>query len=65
MLVSKTLISKVLREDFQMRYRKVKNTSFLGNFERNLALRCVYGQKFLCALEMGYTIINIDQSWIN
>jgi hypothetical protein len=48
-----------------MRFRKIKEVAFLGNNERNLALRCLYAQKFFAVLQSGQTIINIDQSWLN
>ena len=62
---SRAAVSRILREQFSMRYRKIKPTSFLGNKERNLALRCLYAQKFLQVLNEGYTIINCDQTWLN
>ena len=63
--IAKKLISQVLHQVFNMRFRKVKPTSFLGNTQRSLVLRCLYAQKFLEALDSGDTIINIDETWIN
>ena len=48
-----------------MRYRKIRQITFQGNSERNLALRCLYAQRFLQVLKDGYRIINVDETWLN
>ena len=48
-----------------MRFRKVKPIAFQGNRERNLALRCVYAQRFMQVLQEGKRIINVDETWLN
>ena len=63
--VSTALIAKVLREDFQMRYQKVKKIPFAGNSERSLSLRFVCAQKLLEHLSAGKRLLNVDESWIS
>ena len=58
-------IRQALSMRFGMRYRKVKPVAFQGNRERNLALRCLYAQKFMQVLEQGKRVINVDETWLN
>ena len=63
--VGRKLISQIMRRDYEMKFRKIKPISYLGNMERNLVLRCLYAQKFLQVLNEGLNIVNIDQTWIS
>ena len=63
--VRNALIAQVMKSKFAMKYQKTRPIPLQTNRERNLALRCLYGQKFLQTLEEGHRIINIDQSWLN
>ena len=58
-------LRSILRSTFNMRFRKIRQIAFQGNHERNLALRCLYAQRFLQALQDGYRLINIDETWLN
>ena len=65
MIVSKRLVASILRNQFGMRFNKVKRVAFKGNSERSLVVRQQCALKILELLEQGYRIINIDESWIN
>ena len=62
---SKRFVSSVLRNHFDMRFQKVKRVAFKGNSERSLVVRQQCAKKMLELLEQGFTIMNIDESWIN
>ena len=64
-IVSKRLVASVLRNQFDMRFHKVKRVSFKGNSERSLVVRQQCALKILELLEQGYRIVNVDESWIN
>ena len=55
----------VLKKDFKMRFRKIREVAFQGNRERNLALRCMFAKKLLEVLSAGKRVINIDETWLN
>jgi hypothetical protein len=55
---------KILRNDFNMRYRKLKRVAFQGNTERCLVTRMLYAKKMFQLLEEGKRIINIDETWL-
>ena len=53
-----------MRDDMDMRYRKIQTISFKTNSERNLVLRQRFALAFLQAWKTKKTIINIDESWL-
>ena len=57
-------VRRVLRDDFNMRYRVLKKVEYQGNSERCLVLRMLYAKMLLLLLEQGKRILNIDQSWL-
>ena len=57
-------VYQVLRNDFNMRYRKLKRVPFQGNSERCLVTRMLYAKKMLSLLDEGKRIINIDETWL-
>ena len=57
-------VSKVLKDDFKMSYRKLKKVSFHGNSERCKVTRMLYAKKMLSLLDEGKRIINIDETWL-
>ena len=64
-IVPRSVVASTLRSRFNMRFRKIREIAFQGNRERNLALRCMYAQRFLQVLQDGYRLINIDETWLN
>ena len=54
-----------MKNQCDMRFHKVKRVPFHGNSERSLVVRQQCAKKMLELLEQGFTIINIDESWIN
>ena len=57
-------VRRVLRDDFDMRYRVLKKVEFQGNSERCLVTRMLYAKKMFELLEQGARIINIDETWL-
>ena len=64
-VVTRGAVVPLLRTTFNMRYRKIREIAFQGNYERNLALRCLYAQQFLRVLQDGYRVINVDETCLN
>ena len=55
----------MLREHFDMRYKKIKRIDYQGNSDRNLVLRSLYAKALFTALNENKIIINIDETWIS
>ena len=64
LIVPRSLVAKVLRQKFNMSYRRIKRTAYLVNTEASLVKRCAYAKVFLPLLRSGKRIINIDESSI-
>jgi hypothetical protein len=62
--VKPSLVSKVMREDLGLRWRKVKDVSLHENSIKNLVLRQRFAMVFLEAAMTKTRIINIDESWL-
>jgi hypothetical protein len=62
--VKPSLVSKVMREDLGLRWRKVKDVSLHENSIRNLVLRQRFAMVLLEAAMTKTRIINIDESWL-
>ena len=62
---AKAAAYKILRQDLQLRYRRVTKAPIQANSERCLVLRQQYAVKMLPLLASGRRIINIDESWIS
>ena len=62
--VSLAAVQRVLRRDFDMRYRVLKKVEFQGNSQRCLVTRMLYAKKMFELLEQGARIINIDETWL-
>ena len=54
----------VLREDYHMSYRTLKQTAYQGNSQRCLVTRMLYAKKMFQLLDAGKRIINIDETWL-
>ena len=63
--VSKKEVSCTLKQSCDMRFHKVKRVPFQGNSQRSLVVRQQCASKMLDLLGKGYTIVNIDESWLN
>ena len=57
-------MQRVLKDDFNMRYRVLKKVPFQGNSERCLVMRMRYAKKMLELLKQGVRVINIDETWL-
>ena len=57
-------VRDVMKNDFGLRYRKVKQIPWRGNSERCLVTRQLYAKKMLSLLDQSKRIINIDETWL-
>ena len=48
-----------------MRYRKIKRTAYLANSPRSLVVRQEFAKCMLKLLDEGYTILNVDETFLN
>ena len=53
-----------MREDCNLRYKKLKRVAWQGNSERCLVTRMLYARRLLEILDEGKRIINIDETWL-
>ena len=58
------LIRSVMRDDLDMRYRKVMPVSIHANSPKNLVLRQQFALKYIELLFKGKIILNIDETWL-
>ena len=63
-VVNERLVRKVLREDFDMRYKKIQRSNLLGNLDRSLVLRQHYAKLLIPLLADGRRIICIDETFL-
>ena len=64
-LVTPLLISKVMRKEMRMGYRKTNVVPIQSNLPRCLVLRQQFAMRMIPLLESGRRIINVDESWLN
>ena len=55
-------VKKVLREEFGMRYKRIKRIPFCGNSDRNLILRQQFALSMIKLLRAGMYVINVDET---
>ena len=53
-----------MKDNFQMRYRKIKRTAATCNSLKNIMLRHHYAKFLTNILLEGKRVLNIDESWI-
>ena len=58
------LVHKVMKEDLDLRWKKVKVVSLHENSIRNLVLRQRFAMKLLDITCKKSRVINIDESWL-
>ena len=63
MKVTNSYVSKVLRNNLGMTYKKIKPVPFNGNSERCLVLRQLYAKKMLHLLSKDWITLSIDETW--
>ncbi len=61
---STTKIKHVLKKDLGLSFLKVKALSLQTNSVKSVACRQAYAQEMLGALNLGYRIVNVDESWM-
>ena len=57
-------VAKILKNEFNLSYRKIRRVPFQGNSDRCLVLRQLYARKMFQLYNDGYHVLNIDESWI-
>ena len=57
-------LKKILKEELELRYKRIAGTSWQGNSNKNLILRQQFALEFLSIDLTKKTIINVDESWI-
>ena len=57
-------IRSVMRDDLNMRYKKIKAVSIHANCAKNLILRQQFALEFLRQWERNKVIINVDETWL-
>ena len=62
--VPRSLVSHVLKDRFNLSYRRITHSCYLANSDRSLVLRQQYAKIMLPLLLEGKRIVNIDESSI-
>jgi hypothetical protein len=57
-------LKKIMKEELDLRYKKISPISWQGNSDRNKILRQQFAQTLLEVDISKKTIINIDESWL-
>lgn len=65
MKFSINVIKKVIKEDLNINYKKIKRILFTRNYEINLILRQQLSIKMIELFTSNYLIINIDEKWLS
>ena len=55
-------IKSVMKQELDMRYRKIISVSRTGNTPKNLVLRQQFALKLIGVLTAGKTVINVDET---
>ena len=58
------MVHSVMKEELQMRYRKIKKSAYLGNNTRSQLSRLLFARKMFDLLDQDVRLVNIDESWI-
>jgi hypothetical protein len=64
LLATEQEITKVMREDLGMRYKKLVPISIHGNSAKNLVLRQQFATHMIRLLQEGKRVLNLDESWV-
>ena len=59
-----SLIRSVMRDDLDMRFRKVLPVSIHANSKKNLVLRQRFAQEYIELLQKNKIILNVDETWL-
>ena len=62
--VTEKAVRSVLREELDMRYRKIKTVSLHSNSEKNLVLRQRWALEFLAQARRKNVFLNVDETWL-
>lgn len=62
--VREKMIKNVMKNDLNMRFKKILPISVNANSPKNLVLRQQFAIRFIEQLKFGMRIINIDETWL-
>ena len=62
--VTENTVRSVMRDELDMRFRKIKTVSLHSNSEKNLVLRQRWALEFLNQAKRKKVFINIDETWL-
>ena len=57
-------IQRTLKEEFEMKWKRVKKIPHQANSTRNLYMRQRFGKLMIDQLHEGKRILNVDETWI-
>ena len=57
-------VRTVMRQELDMRYRKVKDVSLHANSQKNLVLRQQFALELIKVFQEGKIILNLDETWL-
>ena len=57
-------VKDIMKEDLDMKFKKVKPISVHANSAKNLVLRQQFALKLIELLQEGKKILNIDETWL-
>ena len=64
MAVTERDVSSVMREELEMRFRKIKTVSLHSNSEKNLVLRQRWALEFLTQARKKKVFLTFDETWL-
>ena len=64
MAVTERYVRSVMREELDMRFRKIKTVSLHSNSEKNLVLRQRWALEFLTQARKKKVFLNVDETWL-
>ena len=53
-----------MKQDLGMKFKKVVHVSIHANSDKNLVLRQQFALKYIELLVSGFTIIDVDETWL-
>ena len=63
--VSKRQVASILKNNFDLTYRKLSRIEIYANSAKHIILRQQFGKLMIDLMSQGKRIINIDETWIN
>ena len=58
-------IRKTMKNDFSMKYQKIKRINHLANGDAALVKRDMFARKIIDLIDEGNHVFNLDESWLS